>query len=72
MMSRLLLIAAVSLTLLQGCAITVWDIRDRSYDPPPGRALFEQIPNWQGEAGRICGGHLSSEERQRRGLSNRC
>lgn len=72
MMSRLLLIAAASATLLQGCAITVRDIRDTTYDPGPNRALFEQIPNWQGEAGRVCGGHLSQQERQRLGLSNRC
>ena len=70
MMSRLLLIAAVTSTLLQGCAVR--DPRDKSYDPGPNRALFEQIPNWRGEAAAVCGGHLSSEERQRRGLSNRC
>ena len=70
MMLRLLLIAAVTSTLLQGCAVR--DRRDAAWDPPRGRALFEQIPNWRGEAAAVCGGHLSSEERQRRGLSNRC
>ena len=70
MMSRLLLIAAVSSTVLQGCAIR--DRRDAAWDPKPGRALFEQIPNWQGEAGRVCGGHLSPEERAKTGRSARC
>ena len=70
MMSRLLLIAAVTSTLLQGCAVR--DRRDAPWDPRPGQPLFSQIPNWEGEAGRVCGGHLSAEERQRRGLSNRC
>lgn len=72
MMSKTVLIAAAASLLLQGCAITIRDPRDRSYDPPPGRALFEQIPNWQGEAHRQCGGRFSPEERQRRGLSDRC
>lgn len=70
MMLRLLLIAAASTLLLQGCAIR--DRRDAAWDPPNGRALFEQIPNWQGEAGRVCGGRLSPEERARTGRSARC
>ena len=70
MMSRLLLIAAVSSLVLQGCAVR--DPRMAAWDPPANRALFEQVPNWQGEAGRVCGGHLSAEERRRQGLSNRC
>ena len=71
MMLRLLLIAAATSTLLvQGCAVR--DRRDAAWDPPANRALFEQIPNWQGEAGRVCGGHLSPAERQKRGLSGRC
>lgn len=72
MMSKNLLIAVASLVLVQGCSITVKDRRDAQWDPPPGRALFEQIPNWDQEAARVCGGHLSAQERQRRGLSNRC
>ena len=42
MMSRLLLIAAVSSLVLQGCATR--DPRDAAWDPKQGRALFEQIP----------------------------
>jgi hypothetical protein len=45
------LLAAVMLT---GCAVGPnfptscgRDHRDRPWDPCPGRALFEQIPNWQ-------------------------
>ncbi len=68
-MLKLLLLAsaAASLLLFTGCAAqrTPWD-------PPPGRALFEQIPNWDQEAGRVCGGHLSEEERRRTGKSPRC
>ncbi len=66
-MLKLLLIAVSSTLLLQGCAAnrTPWD-------PPPGRALFEQIPNWDGEAARVCGGHLTEEERRRTGRSARC
>jgi len=68
-MSKLLLIAlaAVSLTLFTGCAA-----RTTPWDPPPGRALFEQIPNWDGEAGRRCGGHLLPDEAKRQGRSTRC
>jgi hypothetical protein len=66
-LSAVLLVAS---TVLQGCAVR--DRRDAAWDPAPNRALFEQIPNWQGEAGRVCGGHLSPEERQRTGRSARC
>jgi hypothetical protein len=68
-MQKLSLIAvvAVSLLLFTGCAQqrTPWD-------PPAGRALFEQIPNWDGEAGRRCGGHLPPEVARREGRSLRC
>lgn len=49
--------AAVSLVLLQGCAL-VKDPRDAPWDPPAGRQLFEQIPNWDGAALKVCCGHL--------------
>lgn len=42
------------------------------WDPPEGRSLFEQIPNWDGAASRICGGRLTPEEAQRQGRSTRC
>ena len=45
--------AAVS---TQGCAVQ--DKRDAAWDPRPGSTLFDQIPNWSGEAARRCCGHL--------------
>ena len=48
-------LAAASVT---GCAVTARDGRDAPWDPKPGRALFEQIPAWDGAAGKICCGHL--------------
>lgn len=50
------------------------DPRDAPWDPRAGTGvtLLDQIPNWQGEAGRVCGGHLSPSERQRLGRSERC
>jgi len=32
------------------------DPRDAPWDPPPGRSLFEQLPNWDNAAERICCG----------------
>lgn len=34
------------------------DPRDAPYDPKPGQTLFDQIPNTEGEANRVCCGHL--------------
>lgn len=31
------------------------DRRDAQWDPKPGQALFEQLPNWEGKAMRQCG-----------------
>lgn len=45
-----LILAALALT---GCAHR--DYRDRSWDPQPGTQLFQQMPNWDGEAVRVCG-----------------
>lgn len=56
-MSKTVLIAAVaSSLLLQACAMR--DPRDAAWDPPQGRQLFEQLPNWDGAAQRVCCGHL--------------
>ena len=41
---------------LVGCAS--WDRRDAPWDPKPGRTMFDQIPNWDGGANRVCCGHL--------------
>lgn len=46
------------------------DRRDAPWDPKHPSMMIEQIPNWDGEAGRVCGGHLPPEER--RGRSPRC
>jgi hypothetical protein len=32
------------------------------HDPPAGRALFEQIPNWDDAAHRRCGAHLTPDQ----------
>ena len=43
-----------------GCA--THDRRDTAYDPDlrRGQTLFDQIPNWEGAAAKICCGHLRS------------
>lgn len=62
---------ACSVALVVGCAplpkpgATAWD-------PPAGRDLFEQLPNWDDAARKTCGGHLHPDEARRRGLSQRC
>ena len=64
---------ACSVAVLAGCATDsrlYRDRRDAAWDPPPGRALFEQLPNWDGEARLRCGAHLP--ENQRGGRSDRC
>ena len=40
--------------------------KDRPYDPNinRGEALFDQIPNWDSEALRVCAGHLPASERK--------
>jgi hypothetical protein len=70
-MLRLLLLLAVSCASLQGCALQVRDYRDAPWDPPPGRALFEQLPNWDDAARRRCGAHLHEHQRSV-GMSGRC
>lgn len=60
------ILAVFSLTVLQGCAAVTEtaarDRRDAPWDPPAGRALFEQLPAWDGAAAKICCGHLRSCE----------
>lgn len=41
------------------------------HDPPPGRDLFEQLPNWDTAAYRRCGAHLTPDQR-RPGMTDRC
>ena len=47
------------------------DRRDAPWDPPPGRALFEQLPNWDDAARRRCGAHLHEHQRSP-GMTGRC
>lgn len=66
--------AAVMLT---GCAHVLEELtrdrRDAPWDPRPGQGqLHDQIPNWDNEAIRRCGGHLPEGEAERRGMSRRC
>ena len=67
-MNRLLLLLLLALAAANaGCAA-----QDRSrlfrpagtapHDPPQGRQLFEQIPNWDNAAQVRCGGHLTPDE----------
>jgi hypothetical protein len=53
----LIVLAAASST---GCA--THDRRDTAYDPriDQGRTLFDQMPNWDNAAEKICCGHLRS------------
>ena len=66
---------AVVVSVLAGCgtvgAELARDRRDAPWDPPPGRSLFEQLPNWDGEALRRCGAHLRPEQRSV-GMTDRC
>ena len=55
-------IAALAVVLaVQGCASVKEqlerDRRDAPWDPKQGQ-LFDQIPNWDGNASRVCCGHL--------------
>ena len=65
-----LLLLCANAALATGCA--THDRRDAAWDPRGGRALFEQLPNWDRAAVLKCGHHLSEPERRRRGLSDRC
>jgi hypothetical protein len=42
-----------------GCA-QYKDPRDAAWDPKGHSQLFDQIPNWDGQAERLCCGHLRS------------
>ncbi len=71
MLRVLLLVTLVTASFtLSGCAVR--DYRDAPWDPKPGRALFEQLPNWDDAAQRRCGAHLPDRERVARGMSGHC
>jgi hypothetical protein len=63
------LVTLMLVTQLAACSL-LHDRRDAPWDPKHPQGMLEQIPNWDGEANRVCGGHLPPE--QRRGRSARC
>jgi hypothetical protein len=65
-----ILSAVLVLASLQGCAV-IRDSRDAAWDPPQGRSLFEQLPNWDRAAQKLCGAHLRESERSV-GMTDRC
>ena len=69
-MKLLVVAASIAVVTLQGCAS--YDPTQRPWDPPRGRALFEQIPAWDDTAQRQCGGHMDPEQARREGRSMRC
>ena len=68
-MRRLVILLAV-VTQLAACSM-LGDRRDAPWDPKAGQGIgMDQIPNNEGSANAICGGHLPPD--QRRGRSPRC
>lgn len=59
-MKTWLLMLSLTLAGLSGC--TVYDRRDRAYDPRPGHTLYEQIPPWTNAADKMCCMHLAVAE----------
>lgn len=55
----LLVLASI---MLAGTGCATHDRRDMAYDPDlrRGQSLFDQMPNWEGAATKICCGHLRS------------
>lgn len=61
------LVLVSTLAAATGCATQ--DRRDAPWDPKKGTSLFDQQPNWEGAATKICCGHLRTCEA---GQSPRC
>jgi hypothetical protein len=54
-----IILTVLAASLTAGCsALPTHDRRDAPWDPKPGQTLMDQIPNWEGGAGRVCCGHL--------------
>ena len=71
----LLLVALVAANTV-GCAASDRRVIFRPqgtapHDPPPGRALFEQLPAWDDAAKRKCGSHLRPDQ-MKPGMSRWC
>ena len=62
--SRPVIALMLVFVLVQGCAFA--PRMDRPYDPDfsKGESLFQQYPNWDSEAERVCGSHLPPEQRK--------
>jgi hypothetical protein len=67
-MLRLVILLAV-VTQFTACSL-LGDRRDAPWDPKGSRQLMDQIPNNEGAANQICGGHLPPDQRGHR--SPRC
>jgi hypothetical protein len=68
-MNRMLvaLLLALAVANTAGCAVQDRAVLFRAqgtapHDPPRGRDLFEQLPNWDNAAQVRCGGHLRPDE----------
>ena len=59
-------VVVLAVLALQACAATKPYNKDRPYDPniDRGETLFDQIPNWEGEALKVCAGHIPPSQRQ--------
>ncbi len=58
MLLRLLLLALCA--NLAACAAYTQDRTTAPWDPRGSASLIDQMPNWEGGAGKICCGHLRS------------
>jgi hypothetical protein len=72
----LMLLLALVAVNTAGCATQERSVLFRAqgtaaHDPPRGRDLFEQIPNWDDAAVRRCGSHLRPED-MKPGMTRRC
>ena len=68
--SMLRLVAVILVTQLAACSL-MGDRRDAPWDPKGGQGIgMDQIPNNEGSANQVCGGHLPPDQRQ--GRSPRC
>ena len=58
-------VIAIALSLMLGACAYPYN-KDRPYDPDFGKGerLFDQIPNWEGEALSRCAGHIPPELRK--------
>jgi len=77
-MNKLLTLLLVALVAANAAGCSTQDRRvifrpqgTAPHDPPPGRQLFEQIPNWDNAAQVRCGAHLRPDE-MKPGMTRSC